>query len=527
MRKQLRRMICFCVASLLMLTGCEKIEQYDETGATIATQTTTTATSTTEVQAATSVQGVQYDEVALDVPEIERQDVSMTLEAEDSAIPESCSVLLIPRLGYSGEGYLSGISANNGTKLDLQVEIPTTQHYDITVVAGSSAACTCKIQANGETVYTLVMDSTENFLRITIQGIFLQAGDCTLTIMPVDGIIDVDCVELTNNTSLYDDDATIADAPTDADASPAAVALYQFLYQQYGTKIITGQYVSSSENTELEEIYATTGKYPLIRFADVGDYTQDDSEATAVEDSLVWAESGGIVGLSWYWIAPLEEADIYTKNTDFSLADAVTELDIATSSDQLLQQLQADGEISEACYAIIHDIDIIAEALQPLADADVAVLWRPLMEASGDWYWWGASGVEAYNWLWNLLYTRLTEYHGLHNLIWVWNGQSDSYLVDEAQYDIASLDLYVEEDGDEAFGSRYEQYVALRNMTSNKILAISECSTVPNINAMFRDNAVWSFFGLWYAPYLEDPYTSEDDLITIYNSEAALTLGDY
>ncbi|MFR4476934.1 MAG: hypothetical protein ACLT3Y_06840 [Ruminococcus callidus] len=22
------------------------------------------------------------------------------------------------------------------------------------------------------------------------------------------------------------------------------------------------------------------------------------------------------------------------------------------------------------------------------------------------------------------------------------------------------------------------------------------------MNAMFRDNAVWSFFGLWYAPYL-------------------------
>ncbi|MFR4476933.1 MAG: hypothetical protein ACLT3Y_06835 [Ruminococcus callidus] len=38
----------------------------------------------------------------------------------------------------------------------------------------------------------------------------------------------------------------------------------------------------------------------------------------------------------------------------------------------------------------------------------------------------------------------MTEYHHLNNLLWVWNGQSSSFLVDSSQYDIASLDLYVE-----------------------------------------------------------------------------------
>ena len=73
-----------------------------------------------------------------------------------------------------------------------------------------------------------------------------------------------------------------------------------------------------------------------------------------------------------------------------------------------------------------------------------------------------------------------------------------SFLVDSSMYDIAALDLYVEKD--QTYGSRYEQYVALRNMSAGKILAISECSNVPDMNAMFRDNAVWSYFGLWYAP---------------------------
>lgn len=75
------------------------------------------------------------------------------------------------------------------------------------------------------------------------------------------------------------------------------------------------------------------------------------------------------------------------------------------------------------------------------------------------------------------MYTRMTEYHHLNNLLWVWNGQSSSFLVDSSQYDIASLDLYVEKE--ETYGSRYEQYVALRNMVSSgKLLAISECSNL-------------------------------------------------
>lgn len=63
-------------------------------------------------------------------------------------------------------------------------------------------------------------------------------------------------------------------------------------------------------------------------------------------------------------------------------------------------------------------------------------------------------------------------------------------------------------------------------MTGGKLLALSECSTVPDMNAMFRDNAVWSFFGLWYAPYLGE-YTSNDALLSVYHSEGALVRGDY
>ena len=97
------------------------------------------------------------------------------------------------------------------------------------------------------------------------------------------------------------------------------------------------------------------------------------------------------------------------------------------------------------------------------------------------------------------------------------------------KYDIASLDIYMDKNSE--FGSRYEQFVSLSRMTDGaKILALSEASTVPDLNEMFRDNTVWSFFGLWYGDYLITPdgkycedYTSADRMIAVYNSQGVIT----
>lgn len=515
------RRIWMLVAAGTMLTGCTKIEQksFEDEVASVATSVTQLQSQKEPV--------AQYASVALQIPEIQRQDVFLKLEAEDTALPEKCSVAIDPRQGYSGEGYVSGLNTENQSILTFTAEIPATQHYDITVVVGAGAASSCKILMDGEPVYTLVTDGTENFIRVTVQGIFLSEGTRKLEIVPVDGVLDIDCVELVNNTSLYDASSEIASNPVNPDATEKTKQLYHFLREQYGSKIITGQYVSDGDNAELEDIYQITGKYPLIRFADLNAYSQNGGnpeKATAIADSIAWAEEGGVVGLSWLWNAPTGNGTIYQEGVSFSLKLAMTEENIATVSLEQIGQMEQEGKVSQSCYELISDIDAIAETLKPLAQADIPVLWRPLPEAGGGWYWWGADGADAYQWLWDLLYTRMTLYHKLNNLLWIWNGQSSSYLVDNAQYDIASLDLYVEQS--EEYGSRYEQYVALRNMSPGKILAISEASTLPDMNTMFRDNAVWSFCGLWYAPYLGE-YTSEETLIAFYNSEGSLTREDY
>ena len=103
----------------------------------------------------------------------------------------------------------------------------------------------------------------------------------------------------------------------------------------------------------------------------------------------------------------------------------------------------------------------------------------------------------------------------------------------QQKYDIAAIDIYM--GPNMVYGSRSEQYQWLKQVTdSGKILAIGECSSIPGIDEMIRDNSLWSFFGLWYGDYLTsgggdtaDVYTTEEDLIKMYNAENSITLESY
>ncbi|MCR4890138.1 MAG: hypothetical protein K5979_13320, partial [Ruminococcus sp.] len=78
-------------------------------------------------------------------------------------------------------------------------------------------------------------------------------------------------------------------------------------------------------------------------------------------------------------------------------------------------------------------------------------------------------------------------------------------------------------------------FLALQKIVGKeKLIALSECSSVPDIDASFRDNAVWSFFGQWYGKYISDDkgeyseeYTSKDAIVRVYNSDGALSLDEY
>ena len=190
--------------------------------------------------------------------------------------------------------------------------------------------------------------------------------------------------------------------------------------------------------------------------------------------------------------------------------------------------MQQNGEIDKKLVDLIKDIDTISLHLSRLQDNGVTVLWRPLHEASGKWFWWGADGKEKYFWLWDLLYERQTHYHKLNNLLWVWNAQNEDWYVGDDKCDIISADVY---DNNINTSSQANTYSNMANISSKKLIALSECDTPPDINFMLRDKAKWSWFCVWSGDYimndfgeLVESYTTKKRLIEIYNHINTITL---
>ena len=466
-----------------------------------------------------------------ELPEIELADAGWSVEAESAELPHGARVQR-KREGFSGIGYVTGLPSHTESALVIPVTVPYSQHYSVTLCVASNFPADGIMRINGATALPYTLNGGAEFIRITFYGIFLQAGDNVISIDTGDGETECDYVEMNNDNSVYNIDFDIRAENCDPNASEQTKKLYHFLRNHWGSHMLTGQYVSSAQNRELSLIYAQTGQLPAIRFGELG----TDNDASQVEAACDWALTmHGIVGFMWQWGAP-DSGSVYAAESNYNLKNALDRVDLSAlavmSYDDAASAVSA-GQLPKAVLPLLHDIDSTARSLRVLADLDIPVLWRPLHEAGGGWYWWGAFGEESYQKLWKLLFQRLTSYHDINNLIWIWNGQSTSYLVPVNTFDIAAVDVYLPPD--HLFGSRYEQYLSLARITDGKkLLALSECSALPDLEMLLLDQSIWSFFGLWYGEYImnadgtfADTYYSSNDLYNLYNSEFALSLNDF
>ena len=493
----------------------------------------TTANKTTEPT--TTVPVETFPDYPVTYPEIEKQTSGNLYEAEKAELKGGAKAATdLPE--FSGDGYVTGFGSEGKASVVFEVDIPSNQHYDLSFNISSGSAVNCRLKLGDEQLTEFRTTDNGKFTYITIYGVFLTKGKQKLEITPENGDMCLDYLKIENNTSLSDISYDAKGELVNKKAGESAKELMSFLTENYGKYMITGQYAYGGDNSELDLIYRTTGKYPVIRFSnfEVPDESYDAS-FKEVDAAAEWYLNGGISCVSWYWKAPSEKKSSFrTEDTDFDISKAVTDKEIAELTEEELRELYSKGDISKECYGLLLDIDNMAGQLTSLKNRGVPVLWRPLPEGCGDWYWWGAKGSDSYKWLWQLIYDRFTKYFELDNLIWIWNGQSNSAMVDKRTFDIASVDLYFK--GEKDYGSRfYEEFAAVQKFTgTDKLIAISECGSVPDMDTAFRDNAVWSFFGVWYGKYVQndkgeynEEFTSKDALIRAYNSDGAMTLDEY
>jgi mannan endo-1,4-beta-mannosidase len=294
---------------------------------------------------------------------------------------------------------------------------------------------------NGGASSDVSFPASDTWANIAAGQLLLNQGSNTIDIVSNWGWYLVDSITIT--PSVPRPAHQINPAPVNPAADNNAKALYSYLRSIYGTKILSGQQDLSWSNWITEQI----GKTPALVSVDLMDYSpsrvERGTKGTAVEEAIEHSNRGGIISVLWHWNAPAGLYDteehrwwsgFYTDATDFDVEAALSS---TTNANYTL---------------LLRDIDAIAVQLKRLQSAGVPVLFRPLHEAEGGWFWWGAKGPEPAKKLWALLHDRLTNHHKINNLLWVWNSIAPEWYPGDSTVDILSADVYAQGNGVSGLG---------------------------------------------------------------------------
>ncbi len=216
--------------------------------------------------------------------------------------------------------------------------------------------------------------------------------------------------------------------------------------------IISGQWTSNpgswSNAYELfvQGLYKATGKYPGLygsaygttpaQYVPEANWEKEVAANQALSTELInYWNAGGLVSVTWFpgnpWypgspslsgagmysasvVAPQKGAQIYGGGSSpppTSIPKNASLLDLLDPSNPAGAYFQAN-------------MDVLAANLQTLQDAGVIVLFRPLAEMNGNWFWWGVQSATSptpheFRALWHYVHHYLITVKGLHNLLWV------------------------------------------------------------------------------------------------------------
>ena len=289
-------------------------------------------------------------------------------------------------------------------------------------------------------------------------------------------------------------------------ASARARRLYAYLWSAYGRHTLTGQQESTwspeGPRAELDYVQRVTGKLPAILGLD---YIEPADRVNVNDRATRWyLEEGGIPTLCWHWGAPDIGTGYENSKKPFDLPAALTP---GTRQHELLER----------------DLATIADHLQVLRDRGVPVLWRPLHEFSGDWFWWGQHGPEPFKALWARMYDLFTHERRLDNLIWVagYAGQSidPSWYPGRDRVDVAGADTYVHDHG--ALAPMFGQVKAIVGDTVP--ICLHENGPIPD-PALLGPSSDWLYFMTWHTKWIRDAEINPSDFLrSAYASERYLT----
>jgi mannan endo-1,4-beta-mannosidase len=400
-------------------------------------------------------------------------------EAENAALSGGATV--ISSASRSNGKYV----AQNGGNLIFNINIGGTGYYDIYINAaapGGSKINGFFVDGNSINFSTSNTDYESTKL---VPGLRLTSGAHTLKIIKSWGYIDIDYIELKSVSAsdrFNSNTALVTPEPTDQ-----VQRLYQFIYDNYGSRIISGVMTLNSMD-EVNWLKTNTGKEPALVGLDFMHcnrgyawYNEDEP----LNDAKNYYLKNGIAAFNWHWRDPMRDTEeFYTDKTDFDVNHVF-------------------DESSAEYQAMISDIDYISAQFKKLQDDGVPAIWRPLHEAAGGWFWWGAKGPAPCKKLWQVMYDRMVNHNGVKNLIWVWTREpnDDAWYPGDEYVDIVSRDIY--KDGDHT--SQILEFTDMNERYGRKkMITLSECGSFPDPDNLKTDGAAWSWFMPWYGGFVRD-----------------------
>jgi len=457
--------------------------------------------------------------------------------------------------GWSGDGYVY-IDRKDACAA-VKVTVPEDGFYGLNV---------CYIQCAGDpehldktqdkTQYLIVngesqgeilfpFNSGKGWTLLPAGYAHLNKGENEIQIKSYWGYTFLDYLTVTEAPS-YLTNLSPAKTPCNPNASVEARKLYTYLTSVYGKHILAGQqeycgshcynknayetegkpinYLESNEQ-EFEYIQNNTGKQPAVRGIDFLFYnTTEPYFDDAPERVIAWyKDKGGIPTVTYHWNVPIDGKDSTTAA--FYVESAANGGAFTTFS--------ATNAVKKGTWEndkINADLALIAGEFKKIQDAGVPVIFRPLHEAQGAWFWWGAEGPEACKALYRYVWDKLTNEYHLNNLIWEWTGYTyanslDWYPGDE-YVDLIGYDKYNAVNYQPNPSAISATFYSLVSQTEGaKMVAMSENDTIPSLDNLLDANAGWLYFCPWYGNYLTD-LTAKDELKKIYNSDYCITLDE-
>lgn len=422
--------------------------------------------------------------------------------------------------GFSGTGYITGYNGSDADATTWTINFEAAGFYKIEVGYQTIDDKEFLLFIDG-VQYVGKMPSRDKGFNVASVGTqLISAGNHEFVVKGGWSFYNLDFIQFTPAANPALPQSVNAE-PVNRNATPQTKALYRYMTGLYGQKTLSGQQDANEMNTVLER----SGKLPAIYSLDVNSYnslavSQLGKPKSGTEDFIRAVNTNKLIAsLIWHWHSPRQAKQVtgcntrpcwwssfYTTDTNFNLKEALADPNGANYK------------------ALIKDMDLIAIQLKKLETAGIPVLWRPLHESEGGWFWWGASGKESFVSLWRIMYDRFTRHHQLNNLIWVLTiGDPDWYPGDDV-VDFVGVDAYPKDKHDNLGGiwsTMFERF------DGHKMLVLSEYGGVPFVNEM-QDNGIWwGYFASWNDKDARDPLgpkkMTPEELKKIYNLPGVIT----